>query len=187
MSAINAAPSTFRQLHQQGVLLLANVWDAGTARLVESLGAKAIATTSAGVAWSLGYPDGDALPIAKLADAVAGIARVLRVPLTVDCESSYSDDPATVADNIARLIDAGAVGINIEDGDQAPALLCAKIEQIRRTCARLGIDLFINARTDVLSCRPGTTRAMRGRNPVARATLPGSRCRRPVRARCGGQ
>lgn len=149
MSANREAATTFRMLHRQGILLLANVWDAGTARLVESLGAKAIATTSAGVAWSLGYPDGDALPIAKLADAVAGIARVLRVPLTVDSESGYSDDPATAAENIARLIDAGAVGINLEDGDKQPALLCAKIEQIKRTGARLGIDLFINARTDV--------------------------------------
>lgn len=149
MSTQHEAATTFRELHRQGVLLLANVWDAGTARLVESLGAKAIATTSAGVAWSLGYPDGDTLPIAKLADAVAGIARVLRVPLTVDSESGYSDDPATVADNIARLIDAGAVGINIEDGDKQPALLCAKIEQIKRTSTRMGVDLFVNARTDV--------------------------------------
>lgn len=145
----NEATAALRQLHQQGLLLLANVWDAGTARLVESLGAKAIATTSAGVAWSLGYPDGDALPIAKLADAVAGISRVLRVPLTVDSESGYSDDPAIVADNIARLIDAGAAGINLEDGDREPALLCAKIERIKSTCARLGTDVFVNARTDV--------------------------------------
>lgn len=149
MPATHDAAATFRKLHDQGVLLLANAWDAGTARLIESLGAKAIATTSAGVAWSLGYPDGDALPIGKLADAVAGISRVLRVPLTVDSESGYSDDPAAAAENIARLIDAGAVGINLEDGDKEPALLCAKIEQIKRASARLGIDLFINARTDV--------------------------------------
>lgn len=145
----NDAATAFRQLHHQGLLLLANVWDAGTARLVESLGAKAIATTSAGVAWSLGYPDGDALPIAKLADVVAGISRLLRVPLTVDSESGYSDDPATVAENIARLIDAGAAGINIEDGGNEPALLCAKIERIKRTGARMGVDVFVNARTDV--------------------------------------
>ena len=149
MPATQEAAATFRNLHRQGVLLLANVWDAGTARLVESLGAKAIATTSAGVAWSLGYPDGDHLPVATLADAVAGIARVLRVPLTVDMESGYSDDPAIVGEHIARLIDAGAVGINIEDGSHEPALLCTKIERIKSTCARLGVDLFVNARTDV--------------------------------------
>ncbi len=145
----NDAAAALRQLHQEGLLLLANVWDAGTARLVQSLGAKAIATTSAGVAWSLGYPDGDALPVAKLADAVSGISRVLRVPLTVDSESGYSDDPATVADNIARLIDAGAAGINLEDGDRDPALLCAKIEHIKSACSRRGVDVFVNARTDV--------------------------------------
>lgn len=145
----NDAAAAFRQLHQQGLLLLANVWDAGTARLVESLGAKAIATTSAGVAWSLGYPDGDAVPIARLAETVAGITRVLRVPLTVDSESGYSDDPAIVAENIGRLIDAGAAGINIEDGGSEPALLCAKIERIKRASAKMGVDVFINARTDV--------------------------------------
>jgi 2-methylisocitrate lyase-like PEP mutase family enzyme len=149
MRAAHSTAIAFRLLHQQNLLLLANVWDAGTARLVESLGAKAIATSSAGVAWSLGYPDGDALPIAKLADAVAGIARVLHVPLSVDSESGYSDDPAVVAENIARLIDAGAVGINLEDADKDPALLCAKIEYIKRRCASMGADLFVNARTDV--------------------------------------
>lgn len=139
----------FRRLHQQGLLLLANAWDAGSARLIESLGAKAIATTSAGVAWSLGYRDGNALPIAKLADAVAGISRVLRVPLTVDSEAGYSGDPAAVAANIVRLVDAGASGINLEDGEDAPDILCAKIEKIKSACAQRGADVFINARTDV--------------------------------------
>ena len=139
----------FRGLHQDGLLLLANAWDAGSAKLIEKQGAKAIATTSAGVAWSLGYPDGDALPLAKLADAVANIARVLKVPLTTDMESGYSDNPATVADNALRLIDAGAVGINLEDGNGAPALLCAKIEAIKNAAAKAGSELFVNSRTDV--------------------------------------
>jgi len=140
---------SFRELHQDGLLLLANVWDAGSAKLVEQAGAKAIATTSAGVAWSLGYPDGDALPIAKLADAVAAIVRVLRVPLTADMEAGYSDDPSVVAENAMRLIDAGAAGINLEDGSGEPALLCAKIEAIKRAAAKAGADLFVNARTDM--------------------------------------
>lgn len=139
----------FHDLHQSGLLLLANAWDAGSAKLIENQGAKAIATTSAGVAWSLGYPDGDALPLAKLADAVANIARVLKVPLTTDMESGYSDDPATVADNALRLIDAGAAGINLEDGNGTPALLCAKIEAIKNAAAKAGGELFVNARTDV--------------------------------------
>ncbi len=139
----------FRDLHQNAILLLANAWDAGSAKLIEKQGAKAIATTSAGVAWSLGYPDGDSLPLAKLADAVANIARVLQIPLTTDMESGYSDDPAVVADNALRLIEAGAVGINLEDGSGTPALLCAKIEAIKNAAAKAGAELFVNARTDV--------------------------------------
>src|SRR5687767_4445161 len=99
---------TFRELHGAGdFLILPNVWDAGTARLIESLGAAAIATTSAGVAWSRGYPDGDSLPIEQLLAAVRDIARIVRVPLTVDIEGGYSDDPADVARVVAGVIDTG--------------------------------------------------------------------------------
>lgn len=139
----------FRRLHQDGILLLANAWDAGSARLIESLGAKAIATTSAGVAWAHGYPDGDVLPFDLLVATTADIARIIRVPLTVDAEGGYSDDPAAVGESIARLIGAGAAGINLEDGAGTPDLLCAKIEAIKRAAARSGQDVFINARTDV--------------------------------------
>lgn len=141
---------TFRNLHRGSELLvLPNAWDAGSARLIESLGALSIATTSAGVAWSRGYPDGDALPIEILLAAVREITRVIRVPLTIDIEGGYSDDPALVAQAVAGVIDAGAVGINIEDGAGAPDLLCAKIEAARHIAARADVDLFINARTDV--------------------------------------
>jgi 2-methylisocitrate lyase-like PEP mutase family enzyme len=139
----------FRQLHAEGLLLLANAWDAGSARLVESLGAKAVATSSAAVAWTHGYPDGDALPVPLLLASVTAIARVIRVPLTVDVEGGYADDAEGVGETVARVIGAGAVGINIEDGAGAPDVLCAKIEGIKRTAARLGVDLFVNARTDV--------------------------------------
>lgn len=140
----------FRNLHDgPDLLILPNAWDAGSARLFESLGAKAIATTSAGLAWSRGYPDGDALPIELLIAATREIARVIRVPLSIDIEGGYSDDPAVVAQVVGSLIDAGAVGINIEDGADAPDLLCAKVESARQSAARAGVDLFINARTDV--------------------------------------
>jgi len=140
---------TFRNLHDGDLLLLPNAWDAGSARLVESLGAKAIATTSAGLAWSRGYPDGDALPIEQLLAAARDIARVIRVPLTVDIEGGYSSDPAVVAQVVNGIIDVGAAGINLEDGASTPELLCAKIEAARNTAARANADLFINARTDV--------------------------------------
>jgi 2-methylisocitrate lyase-like PEP mutase family enzyme len=142
--------SVFRSLHQgPALLLLPNAWDAVTARLIESLGAKAIATTSAGLAWSRGYPDGNALPDDQLIAAARDIARVIRVPLTVDIEGGYSDDPRAVARLVARVLAAGAVGINIEDGAGSPDLMCKKIAAIRENIAHLGVDLFINARTDV--------------------------------------
>jgi 2-methylisocitrate lyase-like PEP mutase family enzyme len=139
----------FRNLHRgPGLLLLPNAWDAVTARLIESLGAQAIATTSAGLAWSRGYPDGNALPEDQLIAAIRDIARVIRVPLTVDIEAGYSDDPAAVARLVARVLAVGVVGINIEDGERSPDLLCKKIAAIRDQ-AHSRADVFINARTDV--------------------------------------
>ncbi|WP_454831099.1 isocitrate lyase/PEP mutase family protein [Pseudoxanthomonas wuyuanensis] len=139
----------FRQLHAHGLLRLANAWDAGSARLIESLGAPAIATTSAGLAWSQGYADGDHLPVANLLTTVAAIRRVVRAPISIDIESGYSDDPQTVAALALQLAEAGVSGINLEDGAADPELLCAKIEHIRRACAGAGTDIFVNARTDV--------------------------------------
>ena len=141
--------SAFRQLHERGLLLLPNAWDAGSARLIESLGAKAIATTSAGVAWARGYNDGNRLPVPTLIAVVEEIARVVRVPLTVDLEAGYSDEPSSVAATAARVVAAGAVGINIEDGEGSPDLLAAKIEAVKRAAQGSGVDLFVNARTDV--------------------------------------
>ena len=139
----------FHELHREGLLLLPNAWDAGSARLVESLGAKAIATTSAGVAWSHGYPDGDFLPVPRLSATVAEITRVVSVPVSTDIEGGYSNDPAVVGETVAAVVGAGAVGINIEDGTREPDLLCAKIERAKEAGLRLGIDVFVNARTDV--------------------------------------
>ena len=139
----------FRRLHEEGLLVLPNVWDAGSARLIESLGAKALATSSAAVAWSHGYADGDLLPVQLLVATVTEIARVVGLPLSVDAEGGYSSDPAAVGEAVAAVVDAGAVGINIEDGAGDPEGLCAKIESAKRAATRLGADLFVNARTDV--------------------------------------
>lgn len=150
MSANASAAAELRRLHTGPTLLiLPNAWDAGTARLIERAGASAIATTSAGVAWAHGYPDGNALPTPLLLATVSEIARVITVPLTVDIEAGYSDQPKDVETIVAAVIDAGGVGINLEDGDDAPDLLCAKIERARRAAASRGVELFINARTDV--------------------------------------
>lgn len=147
---VNSSSQVFRRLHEgPGLLVLPNVWDAGGAALVQSLGATAIATTSAGVAWSHGYADGEVLPVRLLAATILDIARIVIVPITADIEGGYSADPVAVGETAAAIIDAGAVGINIEDGVGSPDLLCAKIEQIKHTSARLGADLFVNVRTDV--------------------------------------
>jgi 2-methylisocitrate lyase-like PEP mutase family enzyme len=145
------APATaFRHLHQGPQLLrLANAWDAGSARLIESLGASAVATTSAGLAWSLGYADGHNMPARAAIAAAQNIVRVLQVPLTVDMENGYSDNPATVAAYIMLLVDSGVAGINIEDGGDAPSLLARKVEAIKDTVAKAGGDIFVNVRTDV--------------------------------------
>lgn len=145
-----AQAKIFRSLHQQDTpLILPNAWDAGTARLVEHAGARGVATTSGGVAWSHGYQDGDQLPIDLLTQTVASIVRVVSVPVSVDIEGGYSDDPAEVEQTIAAMIDAGAVGINIEDGAGSVGSLCEKIGRAKRAGDRLGISLFINVRTDV--------------------------------------
>jgi 2-methylisocitrate lyase-like PEP mutase family enzyme len=147
---MNNLTATFRKLHTGAQpLCLANAWDAGSARLIESLGAPAIATTSAGVAWALGYSDGNVLPIHSLAILTANIVRLIRVPLSVDFEAGFSDLPAVVAENIKRLLDAGVAGINIEDGSDSPDLLVAKLDQIKRCAIAHGTDLFVNVRTDV--------------------------------------
>ena len=147
---MNNLAATFRKLHTETQpLRLANAWDAASARLIESVGAPAIATTSAGVAWALGFPDGNLLPIQRLADLAANIVRLIRVPLSVDFEAGFSDSPTVVGQNVKLLLDAGVVGINIEDGSNTPDLFAAKIEQIKRCAIAHGTDLFINARTDV--------------------------------------
>ena len=143
--------TTFRALHASDrVLLLANAWDAASARLFRSIGAPAIATTSAGLAWSNGYPDGDVLPRANLFSAVGEICRAAQpLPVSADVEGGYSDDPDEVAELIVALRGLGVVGINLEDGEGSPDLLVAKIEAIKRRLRAAGDDIFINARTDV--------------------------------------
>lgn len=142
--------SEFKKLHDGSKLLqLPNAWDAGSARLFESLGAPAIATTSAGVAWAAGYADGDNMPVDVAVSVAASMARVLTVPLSVDFENGYSDDAGVVAQNVLRLIGAGVAGINLEDGGGTPQLLAAKIAAIKKLAAQSGKAIFINTRTDV--------------------------------------
>ncbi|WP_433929767.1 isocitrate lyase/PEP mutase family protein [Curtobacterium flaccumfaciens] len=151
MNTTSTRAATFHGLHDHPSrpLVLVNVWDAASARLVEDAGATAIATTSAGVAWSLGRPDGNTLTRAEAMDAVARIAASVSVPVTVDIESGYADDADGVARTVDAVLEAGGVGINIEDGRLHPEALADRIGAARRAADRAGVRLFVNARTDV--------------------------------------
>jgi 2-methylisocitrate lyase-like PEP mutase family enzyme len=139
----------FAALHAgPDMLILPNAWDAGSAAVIESAGAKAIATSSAAVSWGHGYAD-EMLPYAALAATVEEIVRAVRIPVSADIVAGYAADGPAVDEPIARILDAGAVGVNIEDGTEAPEILVAKIEHARTVAARKGIALWINARTDV--------------------------------------
>jgi 2-methylisocitrate lyase-like PEP mutase family enzyme len=143
----NAA--TFHKLHEE-LLILPNAWDAASARIVQDAGAKAIATSSAAVAWAQGYADGHHFPVENLIAVVEATARAVTIPISCDAEGGYSDDPKQAAENVAKLIDAGAVGVNLEDGKQPHDLHLKKIEAIRAMAEKKGVKLFINARTDVI-------------------------------------
>lgn len=149
--------TAFRRLHHPGdgsILVLPNAWDASSARVIEQAGARAIATTSAGVSWALGRPDGEGLTRAQMVEAVRRMAGSVRVPVTADVESGYgSGSPEDVAETVRAVVDAGAVGINLEDapGREGAPLLRPEEHAVRIAAARAagGPALFINARVDV--------------------------------------
>jgi 2-methylisocitrate lyase-like PEP mutase family enzyme len=140
----------FRELHVPGrPLALANAWDAASARVVAATGAPAVATTSAGVAWGLGTADGDRLDRASAVALIGRVAAVVEVPVSADIESGFSEDPDGVADTVAEVLAAGAVGVNLEDGIREPAEHAERIAAARRAADAAGVPLFINARIDV--------------------------------------
>jgi 2-methylisocitrate lyase-like PEP mutase family enzyme len=140
----------FRKLHHTGeILVLANAWDAASAAIIADAGGKAVATSSAAVAWAHGYPDGDTLPLDRLLATTAAAARVVAVPLTADIEGGFTDDLGELAELIVQVIEAGAVGINLEDGRRDPDLHARKIAAARKAADATGVPLFINARTDI--------------------------------------
>lgn len=145
-----------RELHKAPpVLVLANVWDAVSARLIEAEGYPALATTSAGMANSLGYADGGAVPPSEMLQAIARITRAVSVPVTADVEHGYATTPDALADMVLRVIAAGAVGVNIEDhvpgaADLEPLLVqCDKLATVVKAAAKSGVPVVVNARTDV--------------------------------------
>lgn len=153
----------FLELHQgPRILVLANVWDAVSARIVEDAGFKAIATSSAAVANSLGYPDGERIPRAEMLAVVRRIAAKVSLPVSADLEAGYGATPEQMAETARALIEAGAVGLNLEDSGQDEAnplvpvdLHAEKVRRIRQAADSLGVRVVINARTDVYLAQVG--------------------------------
>ncbi|CAN7543624.1 isocitrate lyase/phosphoenolpyruvate mutase family protein [Phenylobacterium sp. LjRoot219] len=144
----------FAALHAgDDILILPNAWDAASAAIMADAGARAVATSSAAVAWAHGYADGDALPLAKVLATIDTVARASPVPVTADIEGGYTDDLGELGETIRMVIGAGAVGINLEDGRRAPDLHARKLEAARKAADAEGARLFINARADVFLLR----------------------------------
>ena len=150
----------FAALHVPGrPVVLPNAWDAASARLIERAGAAAIATSSAAVAWSLGRADGNVMSRDEAVGAVARIAASVDLPVTADVETGYGDGDKALATTVRALIDAGAVGLNLEDsgGDPLwPVDEAAHRVQVARAAAdESGVPLYLNARTDVYLAEVG--------------------------------
>jgi len=147
----------FRRLHDQRPLVLPNAWDAGSARLIEVAGASAIATTSAGVSWAHGRRDGQTLRREEMIRAIRYIVQAVSIPVTADVEGGYgSGSPCDVAETVRAVIDAGAVGVNLEDSPGVdeqllvtPEVHAERIRAASDAARAVGGDLVINARTDV--------------------------------------
>jgi 2-methylisocitrate lyase-like PEP mutase family enzyme len=155
----------FLRFHQdKELLVLLNSWDIGSSRLIEACGYKAIATTSMGIAASLGYPDCQVIQLSEMIEAITGIVNGVRVPVTVDIEAGYGNTLNDIVDSVTKIIAAGIVGINIEDSiDLNPVLVdemafCERISAIRALSDSLDFHLVINARTDSFYVSPDSPR-----------------------------
>ncbi|HEX4705919.1 MAG TPA: isocitrate lyase/phosphoenolpyruvate mutase family protein [Pseudonocardiaceae bacterium] len=158
-----AKARAFHALHRNGsVLALANAWDVASARLIEQEGGHAVATTSAGVAWSLGAVDGDLSARDRALDLTARVVAAVDVPVTADIEGGFGRDPDGVVETVLGVLAAGAVGVDIEDAcHAAPTPLRPVAEQAARIAAarvaadNAGVALFVNARIDTFLGRVG--------------------------------
>ena len=144
----------FRARHaRRPVLLLPNAWDGLSARLFAAAGFEAMATTSGGVAWALGYPDGEATPWSEVVAATARIVRAAGIPVSADIEAGYGTTPHEVAAHVAEIIGTGVVGINLEDGMHGPIRstedAAARIRAAREAARQVGVPIVINARCDI--------------------------------------
>jgi 2-methylisocitrate lyase-like PEP mutase family enzyme len=147
----------FLRMHDRtAILVLPNAWDAASARIFEEAGFQALASTSAGVAASLGYPDGEQISRDEMVEAVGRIVRCVAVPVTADMEAGYGPGLDAVTQTIQAVIAVGAVGMNLEDStsdEKNPLMeISAQVERVRaarQAADRVGVPFVINARTDV--------------------------------------
>jgi 2-methylisocitrate lyase-like PEP mutase family enzyme len=156
--------NALRTLHRGRILLLPNVWDVASARIVEEGGFAAIATTSAGVAFSLGYPDGQRITREEMLARITRIRKAVKIPVTADVEAGYGNRPEDAARTAREVIEAGAVGMNLEDATDDPAhpllelsLQLEKIRAVREAGLKSGVLLVLNARTDVYLAEVGAS------------------------------
>jgi 2-methylisocitrate lyase-like PEP mutase family enzyme len=161
----------FLELHRGSkILVLPNAWDVASARIFEDAGFPAIGTTSAGVAFSLGYPDGQKISRGEMLAVVRRIAEAVEVPVTADVEAGFGSTPEEVADTAREVIASGAVGMNLEDGvEEKPDLLADVNRQkeiigaVLEVAERAGVPFVLNARTDIFlyGIGPAETRLAR--------------------------
>jgi len=155
-----AMAKTFLARHcRPPVLLLPNAWDPMSARLFVTAGFDALATTSGGVAWALGYADGEQVPWDELVEATARIVRTAQVPVTADIEAGYGASPAEVGAHIVEIIRAGVVGVNLEDGLHGPIRTVedavARLQAARAAARKEGVPIVLNARCDIFHLQYG--------------------------------
>ncbi len=152
----------FKQYHQKGnPLILFNIWDAGGAKVLQEAGAKAVATGSWAVAAANGYSDGEKLPLEVALANLKRIVESVELPVTIDLEAGYGQSPEQVGQNVAKALEAGAVGINFEDQIMGGTGLYSiedqttRLKAVRAAAEKAAVPLFINARTDIfLKTRP---------------------------------
>ena len=154
----------FLKYHQdKEILVLLNSWDIGSSKLIEACGFKAVATTSMGIAATLGYPDCQVIQLSEMITAIKGIVNAVQVPVTVDIEAGYGNNVDEIIESLKKIIATGIAGINIEDSiDLNPVLIdetefCERISAIRELSDSLGFHLVINARTDSFFTSTGST------------------------------
>ena len=189
MTDLKAQADTLRELHHGELLILPNVWDAGSARTVADAGFPAVATASAAITAMLGYPDGQAAPWSEMFAAAARVARAVDVPVSVDAEAGYGLAPRELVD---RLLEIGAVGCNLEDTDHRDGgLLDASahaewLAAVRSAAADAGVPIVINARVDCFLPASGIDEPHRLAETVRRGRLyldAGADCIYPIGVR----